>query len=91
MNDVIASINGESIENSKKKKQLSKLLGLPIRRVRGGKRIRTEVLKSDSSCWDYTKKKKSRQDTLSAEVKKKKKKKKKKRKKSVRILVTTAL
>ena len=47
---------------------MSKLLGVPVRRLRGGKRIRTEVLKTDASCWDYTKRK-TRQDAISAEVK----------------------
>jgi hypothetical protein len=43
MNTVTASVNGENLEKSRCKMQLCKQLGIPARRISGGKRIRTKI------------------------------------------------
>jgi hypothetical protein len=70
MNTIIASISGENVSEKKCRKRLARKLDLPIRRISGGKRIRTKVLTSDNSCWSFTKRKR-RSDALSDEVKRK--------------------
>ena len=52
MNTVSASVSGENLEKSRCKMQLCKQLGIPARRISGGKRIRTKILKSESSAWN---------------------------------------
>jgi hypothetical protein len=50
MNTVTASVSGENLEKSRCKMRLCKQLGIPAdRRISGGKRIRTKILKSESS------------------------------------------
>jgi hypothetical protein len=70
MNTIISSISGEKVSEKKCRKRLARKLDLPIRRISGGKRIRTKVLTSDNSCWSFTKRK-TRSDALSDEVKRK--------------------
>jgi hypothetical protein len=43
MNTVTASVSGENLEKSRCKMQLCKQLGIPARRISGGKRIRTKI------------------------------------------------
>ncbi|CAG2242237.1 unnamed protein product [Mytilus edulis] len=69
MNSVTASISGENLANSRGKIKLSKNLGLPARRVAGGQRIRSRILKSESSAWALTQQK-TRKDSISEETKK---------------------
>lgn len=69
MNSVVASVSGKSIEKSKKKTHLAKSLGLPARKIRGGKRIRTEVLKAEKCSWSVTKTK-TRTDDIAQSDKK---------------------
>jgi len=60
----------KTFPRKKCRKRLARKLDLPIRRISGGKRIRTKVLTSDNSCWSFTKRK-TRSDALSDEVKRK--------------------
>ncbi|CAG2232115.1 unnamed protein product [Mytilus edulis] len=69
MNSVTASISGENLANSRGKIKLCKNLGLPARRVAGGQRIRSRILKSESSAWALTQQK-TRKDSISEETKK---------------------
>ncbi|XP_063425376.1 uncharacterized protein LOC134708659 [Mytilus trossulus] len=69
MNSVTASISGENLANSRGKIKLYKNLGLPARRVAGGQRIRSRILKSESSAWALTQQK-TRKDSISEETKK---------------------
>ncbi|XP_071127393.1 uncharacterized protein [Mytilus edulis] len=69
MNSVTASISGENLANSRGKIKLRKNLGLPARRVAGGQRIRSRILKSESSAWALTQQK-TRKDSISEETKK---------------------
>jgi hypothetical protein len=48
--------------------QLSKQLGIPARRISGGKRIRANILKNESSAWNLTLRK-TRRDAISDETK----------------------
>ena len=68
MNTVTASVSGENLEKSRCKMQLCKQLGIPARRISGGKRIRTKILKSESSAWNLTLRK-TRRDAISDETK----------------------
>ncbi|XP_052769500.1 uncharacterized protein LOC128209494 [Mya arenaria] len=69
MHTIIASVSGENISQSKAKTNLAKRLGVSVRRISGGQRLRGKVLTSDKSCWFYTKKK-TRSDKISHENKK---------------------
>ncbi|MES9883754.1 MAG: hypothetical protein ABW185_23120 [Sedimenticola sp.] len=66
MNILTASVSGENLVNSKM--CLAKKLGVTPRRLSGGKRIRTEILKGEKSCFQYTQRK-TRSDCLSDENK----------------------
>ena len=54
MNILTASISEENLRNNKCTVQLAKRLGLTPRRISGGKRIRTSVLKGEKSCLQIT-------------------------------------
>ncbi|WAR05734.1 hypothetical protein MAR_021103 [Mya arenaria] len=69
MHTIIASVSGENISQSKAKTNLAKRLGVSVRRISGGQRLRGKVLTSSKSCWFYTKKK-TRSDKISDENKK---------------------
>lgn len=68
MNVLVASVSGENVTKSKCIRRLSDELQLPIRRISGGKRIRTTILRSDKSCWTITKRQ-TRSDATSESVK----------------------
>lgn len=68
MNVLVASVSGENVAKSKCIKRLSNELELPIRRISGGKRIRTQVLKSEKSCWAVTVRK-TRKDAIDERLK----------------------
>ncbi|VDI79809.1 Hypothetical predicted protein [Mytilus galloprovincialis] len=68
MNTIIASLNGEKVTEKKCRKRLAMKLNIPIRRISGGRRIRTRILRSDHFCWSFTKRK-TRADALSEDVK----------------------
>ena len=68
MNTVTASVSGENLEKSRCKMQLCKQLGIPARRISARKRIRTKILKSESSAWNLTLRK-ARRDAISDETK----------------------
>ncbi|KAJ8305086.1 hypothetical protein KUTeg_017364 [Tegillarca granosa] len=69
VNVICASVNGNSVQNSKSQKKKARILGLPIRRLSGGKAIRTRFLSSAKSSWTHTDKK-TRSDSLSEQDKK---------------------
>ena len=52
VNTATAFVSGENLEKSRCKMQLCKQLGIPARRISGGKRIRTKILKSEFSAWN---------------------------------------
>ncbi|KAJ8311323.1 hypothetical protein KUTeg_010678 [Tegillarca granosa] len=68
VNVICASVNGNSVQNSKSQKKVARILGLPIRRLSGGKAIRTRVLSSAKSSWTHTDRK-TRSDSLSEQDK----------------------
>lgn len=55
LNIISASVSGENISQSGKKSKVAKMLGIQPRRLSGEQRIRTHVLKSENSCFDFTK------------------------------------
>jgi hypothetical protein len=68
MHVLSASVSGEKIFNGEKSKAARKL-GLQPRRLSNGQRVRTSVLRSEKSCFEFTKRK-TRSDMTSDEVKK---------------------
>ncbi|VDI16270.1 Hypothetical predicted protein [Mytilus galloprovincialis] len=68
MNTIIASLSGEEATEKKCRKRLAMKLNIPIRRISGGRRIRTRIMRSDHFCWSFTKRK-TRADALSEDVK----------------------
>jgi len=68
MNVISASVSGEKLSNGEKGKTARKL-GIQPRRLSGGQRIRSFVLKSEKSCYEFTKRK-TRADMTSDEIKK---------------------
>ena len=69
MNILTASVSGEEINDSLKDRVIAKKIGLKPRRLFGGKRIRTQILKSEKSCFEITKRK-TRSDAVSEDTKK---------------------
>ncbi|CAG2255254.1 unnamed protein product [Mytilus edulis] len=69
MNILSASVSGENISSNKKKSKAARKLGLQARRLSGGERIRTSVLKSEKSCFELTKRR-TRTDATSDNTKK---------------------
>lgn len=65
---VTASISNENLQQDVKT-SLAKKLGLKPSRLSGGQRIRTKILKSEESCFDFINRRK-RKDALSEETKK---------------------
>ncbi|MES9879654.1 MAG: hypothetical protein ABW185_02090 [Sedimenticola sp.] len=63
MNVIVASVSGENLSKAKCIRRLSDELQLPVRRISGGKRIRTKILKSEKSCWTVTDRK-TRSDAI---------------------------
>ncbi|CAC5406489.1 unnamed protein product [Mytilus coruscus] len=68
MHVISASVSGEKISKGEKSKAARKL-GLHPRRLSGGQRIRTSILRSEKSCYEFTKRK-TRSDITSDELKK---------------------
>jgi hypothetical protein len=68
MNILSASVSAEKCHTGEQKK-VARKLGMNQRRLSGGKRIRTAILKSEKSCYEFTKRK-TRADATSGEVKK---------------------
>lgn len=66
---ITASVSGENISDNKVKVSLAKRLGLHTRRIAGGKRVRTKVLTSERSCYEYISRK-TRSDAISEDNKK---------------------
>jgi hypothetical protein len=56
MHVLSASVSGEKIFNGEKSKAARKL-GLQPRRLSNGQRVRTSVLRSEKSCFEFTKRK----------------------------------
>ncbi len=68
MHVICASVSGENISKAKCIRRLSDKFQLPVRRISGGKRIRTKNLKSEKSCWTVTERK-TRSDAIPEETK----------------------
>ena len=66
---VTASVSGSSVNKCKARVNLANKLGLPVRRIVKGSRIRTHVLHSEESSYQYVKRK-TRSDRLSEETRK---------------------
>ncbi|CAG2239434.1 unnamed protein product [Mytilus edulis] len=64
-----ASVSGPAVGNCRAKVDLAKKLGVPVRRITRGFRVRSRVLTSDKSSYEYVKRK-TRSDKLSEEVRK---------------------
>ena len=54
---IFASVSGGNIQENKQKKKLAEKLGVKRGNLTVGHKIRTRILKSESSCWNLTKKK----------------------------------
>lgn len=68
MNVLTASVSGEDISDPASDRNIAKILGLKPRRLFGGKRIRTQILKTEKPCFEITKRK-TRSDAVSENVK----------------------
>ena len=68
MNVLTVSVSGEDISDPASDRKIAKVLGLKPRRLFGRKRIRTQILKTEKSCFEITKRK-PRSDAVSENVK----------------------
>ncbi|CAC5389941.1 unnamed protein product [Mytilus coruscus] len=66
---IVASTSGKNITKERKKTLLSRKLGLPLKRLSKGKRVRTQIFTSEKSCWTYIERK-TRKDAITDDVKK---------------------
>ncbi|CAC5399190.1 unnamed protein product [Mytilus coruscus] len=66
---IVASTSGKNITKERKKTLLSRKLGLPLKRISKGKRVRTQIFTSEKSCWTYIERK-TRKDAITDDVKK---------------------
>jgi len=66
---ITASASGTNVENKKKKSMLAKKIGLPLKRISGGRKVRTQIFTSDESCFKYVQRK-TRSDAISNDTKK---------------------
>ena len=64
-----ASVSGESIKQSRSRVSLAKRLGVSVKRLARSAPARTQILHSNKSCFEYTKRK-TRSDALSDDSKK---------------------
>ncbi|XP_061188279.1 reticulocyte-binding protein homolog 2a-like [Saccostrea echinata] len=64
-----ASVSGPLVQKSRAKVDLARKLGMPVRRISKGVRIRQRVLHSEQSSFEFTKRK-TRSDKLTEEVQK---------------------
>ena len=65
---VVASVSGENISEIRSKSKLARRLGVSIKTISRGHRIRTKILKSSKSCWEYAQRK-SRSDAITDKLK----------------------
>ena len=65
---VIASVSGENITENRSKAKLARQLGVSVKTISGGQRLRTKILTSSKSCWEHTKRK-GRSDGIKEEQK----------------------
>ena len=70
MTTILASVSGEELNEKKAKVKLANRLGLSVKRITSGQRLWTKVMKSETSCWQLTKKK-TRSDAIGDELKEK--------------------
>lgn len=63
-----SSVSGENVTEHGKATRLAKRLGIKPAAIKGGKRIRTEILHSQESAYEYTKRK-TRSDAITNDVK----------------------
>ena len=63
------SVSGESIKQSRSSVSLAKRLGVSVKRLARSAPVRTQILHSNKSCFEYTKRK-TRSDGLSDDLKK---------------------
>ncbi|CAC5377828.1 unnamed protein product [Mytilus coruscus] len=66
---IVASTSGKNITKERKKTLLSRKLGLPLKRLSKGKRVRTQIFTSEKSCWTYIERK-TRKNAITDDVKK---------------------
>ncbi|CAC5415730.1 unnamed protein product [Mytilus coruscus] len=66
---IVASTSGKNITKERNKTLLSRKLGLPLKRLSKGKRVRTQIFTSEKSCWTYFERK-TRKDAITDDVKK---------------------
>jgi hypothetical protein len=64
-----ASVSGESIKQSRSRVSLAKRLGVSVKRLARSAPARTQILHSNKSCFEYTKRK-TRSDALTEDLKK---------------------
>lgn len=64
---IAASTSGLNVQKEHKKSLLAKKIGLPLKRMSTGKRVRTQIFTSEKSCWTFIEKK-TRNDCTSDEI-----------------------
>ena len=65
---LIASVSGENLTENRSKAKLARQLGVSVKTISGGQRLRTKILTSSKSCWEHTKRK-GRSDGITEEQK----------------------
>ena len=66
---IAGSTSGLNVQKEHKKSLLAKKIGLPLKRLSTGKRVRTQIFTSEKSCWTFIERK-TRKDCISDEIRK---------------------
>jgi hypothetical protein len=66
---IVASTGGLNVQKEHKKSLLAKKIGLPLKRLSIGKRVRTQIFTSEKSRWTFIERK-TRNDCISDEIRK---------------------
>jgi hypothetical protein len=66
---IAASTSGLNVQKEHKKSLLAKKIGLPLKRLSTGKRVRTQIFTSEKSGWTFIERK-TRNDCISDEIRK---------------------
>jgi hypothetical protein len=66
---IAASTSGLNVQKEHKKSLIATKIGLPLKRLSTGKRVRTQFFTSEKSCWTFIGRK-TRNDCISDEIRK---------------------
>ena len=66
---IAASTSGSNVQKERLKSLLAKKIGLPLKRLSTGKRVRIQIFTSEKSCWTFIERK-TRNDCISDEIRK---------------------